>query len=359
MQKTEKRLKKIEDLVSNYRLTLVSYALLYNTLIWVYTVFRIIAFRHQKLLKNYDIDSDIASKLSQSLYNTGLVQTYTKFYPDVSDKDGFIMYDKCDSLLFSALAWASGRNVNIELAEDKKKKGLWNRRSMKYNSCYPQYSRSTISRDMIIGLMIGAFVRRRFDILLDLHRYGRANYWIMGKGSVSKVHLGSNLESLLGLCLSSVKFKNQFNKLSQLEQMRIRLSTWKPITYSKDLKGYQFHLQTLVVILKMLATEECQSSDTAGLEGGDTWHYGFANAIKMIVLDSIDTNEDLSKARFHYSDKWIKDNLRKYPKDRLPNYEDVATHWIWEGHTSTELDTTYTGCDVLFIHKILSEFARI
>jgi hypothetical protein len=106
------------------------------------------------------------------------------------DPDGFLHTDRCDSLLFSGLlahtSPVSGVEVNLAAARDEEEDGKWWRRPISYQECWESgESRSTISRDMLLGVMWATMPMsdsEALDILLPLYEYGKAHLWVMGEG---------------------------------------------------------------------------------------------------------------------------------------------------------------------------------
>jgi hypothetical protein len=361
--------KKIEKTLSNYKSFVYFYAILMNLIAWLGALVHLITLKHHLLLRIRKPLINTADCVADELMASGHVTTYRKNRLEVSDIDGFIETKKCDSLLFSSLYWAAGMNVNITMAQDKHTPGRWYRRSWRYPQCYPQFSGSTISRDMLIGLMVGAFFQSDFVILLDLHRYGRKRCWLMGEGMFTRIHFGSSLEALLAKCMLHPKFSKYYKKLSLYERARMRVSALKPITYSKGLSGYQAHLQTLVAILKIFAQGGYTDEDTKALLFEPD--YNFSNLLATIVAASdpkyYDFNDISSLAISKVSPMGILNKvqglLSHYPADRLPHSSDVSTHWVWEDSepvcSDDDSDVTHSGGDILFLYKVCRNLVRL
>lgn len=347
MEKLKTYAKKLEMKLSEYKSFVVFYALVMNFLGWVLALIQILTLRHHRISYVKRIHSSDVRHLKyiiDRLDEAGLKSTYRRYSSEIIDKDGFIEYKTCDSLLFSSLYWASGMNVNIKMAEDKLEPGRWYRRSIRHNQCYPKYSKSTISRDMLIGLMLGAFVRGEFDILLNLHRYGRKNLWLMGDGAFTRIHLGSGLESTLALCLMHPKFASKFKGLQRKERVRIAISSWKPVTYGTNLKGYQKHLLTLHLILRILVNGGLQKAEIDALVDEEWGHSDLLHHAVSTVWHTWKTTEP-----------YLSQIIEKYPKDRLPTNEDFETKWLWEGNESFNphhKENVHSGGDILFLHAV-------
>jgi hypothetical protein len=100
------------------------------------------------------------------------------------DEHGFIDTEHCDSLLFSGLLAYGGGDVSILAAE--RSPGEWLRRPTSYQECWENgESRSTISRDQLLGVMWATQAmedEEALAILVPMYDYGKANNWIMGEG---------------------------------------------------------------------------------------------------------------------------------------------------------------------------------
>lgn len=103
-------------------------------------------------------------------------------YLDIKqDQHGFVATDHCDSTLFSGMLSAGGMRVNMTAAE--KSPGEWLRRPTSYPECWGcGKSRSTISRDMLLGVYWDAWRHGDLPMLERLWRYGVKHGWRMGKG---------------------------------------------------------------------------------------------------------------------------------------------------------------------------------
>lgn len=356
--------KGLEKGVSKYRWIAVLYAMIMNMLSWLLAGIQLLTFTHHKYKpvktaykeRLYELLNEINDKLSNQL------ATYRKNYGEVTDEDGFIEYKKCDSLLFSSLYYAAGMDVNITMAQDKGTPGKWYRRNIRHQQCYPAFSGSSISRDMLIGLMVGAFMRSNFTILLDLYNYGKKHSWLMGEGALSRIHLGSTLENTLALCLMNSKFSNEFNKLEFWQKLRIRISSFKPVVYGKGLKKYQLHLQALTVFLRVLAQGGFTNQDILAVRDGSRDYLNETNLLMIILYAATPNQSDNLNniyASFHASA--IVDRLSIiYPIYQLPSSDRIGSHWLWEGNERVTPPRDeegggnyYSGGDILFLQKFV------
>ena len=127
----------------------------------------------------------------------------------------------CDGLLWASIAKAAGVG-QIHLTDAMGKPGEWFRSPDK--KCYPEgRSRSDISNDMLVGLMLEATDK----ILYDLYEYGKKNAWIMGRGDIGATLMKPAVRNLLGT------------------KLNIKLGERMPFVW--DEKDYVRHIQSLMI----------------------------------------------------------------------------------------------------------------
>jgi hypothetical protein len=212
---------------------------------------------------------------------------------------GWIHTDKCDALLWSALlAVSKGEAIDITAARNED--GQWFRRPAK--DCFATGgSKSTISRDMLTGLMIYALHFKDEDVINKLWDYGAARAWRMGDGDPSRTIMSPGLVGMLADIREHVTGKKSF------------LST-VPQVYSTE-PGYTTHLSLLGLYIR-----------------GKVGKFGISetNAIKDIVAKN--PNNPLALA-IHA--KYIDGNftasadvlMRDWPEGRLPTTSDWCEEW--------------------------------
>lgn len=97
------------------------------------------------------------------------------------DVHGFVEAEKCDSLFLSGLVSSAGYDVDIEAAEGEP--GEWFRRPTSYPECWASgESRSTISRDQLLGLYWHIWTHGDLAMAERLWDYGMERGWKMGDG---------------------------------------------------------------------------------------------------------------------------------------------------------------------------------
>jgi len=112
---------------------------------------------------------------------------YTTLIEPFRDHNGFILAEKCDSLLFSGLYSAAVGGTNILAAYDGSR---WHRRPA--HDCSPTLgnSRSTISRDMILGLLWSIWKNKNLDIANQLMSDLRSKaYYLRGEGTPGELFM--------------------------------------------------------------------------------------------------------------------------------------------------------------------------
>ncbi|MFA5999970.1 MAG: hypothetical protein WC783_03270, partial [Candidatus Paceibacterota bacterium] len=117
---------------------------------------------------------------------------YISLIKEAQDNHGFIESQKCDSLIFTSLVGCLPEvNVDIKAAFDSKT-GTWQRRPIE-RPCYPAHSKSTISRDQLLGLAWYTFYNKKLDISEQIVKYAINHAGYMGKGSLSRINIRPSL----------------------------------------------------------------------------------------------------------------------------------------------------------------------
>lgn len=122
------------------------------------------------------------------------------------------MDERCDSLLFTALWSTACGPIDLSSWEDTEKPGKWHRNPQR--DCFlngaANGSKSSISRDMFLGLWHHLLSSGDAQNAKEIVEYGQANNWIMGEAEDN--------ETLLSRCLLSPQLislaKDIYAKLS-------------------------------------------------------------------------------------------------------------------------------------------------
>jgi hypothetical protein len=153
------------------------------------------------------------------------------------DPNGFIDVEHCDSLLFSSLN-AVGADITIDIYSARNEQGQWFRRPLDYPECYASgFSKSSISRDMLLGLMWYLWSTRDLQGLQALYDYGEERNWIMGEGDSARINLRLGLQTTLEAAIRRLKG----DRLPLIELA-------DPFLGSPT--GYEAHLQVLHILLR-------------------------------------------------------------------------------------------------------------
>lgn len=247
--------------------------------------------------------------------------------------NGFIMTDKCDSLLFSSLA-AIGMNEEIDILAARNETGQWFRRPSK--DCFEKKeSASTISRDMFIGLLYYLYEYKKTEIVEDLWNYGMENGWEMGEADSVKTTLGRVIwtPATIGL-LAEIRYQ-----LNGKESFSRHL----PTVYNTQ-PGFTSHLSLLIISLYGKMLGGISDNQLGAVEDilKHSPNNAFAEAIHARYTDG-----NMSRA--------ISLLLKKFPSNRLPNDRDWCEEWYFQ---RTDNDTNlepcsgnheHTGGDFIFV----------
>lgn len=262
-------------------------------------------------------------------------QTYLELIKGVDDDHGFVESDRCDSLLFSGLAAYGGHDVAITAARDNET-GRWHRTP--YHDCYrnerrdidaSRRSKSTISRDMLVGAMWALYGAGDLGSLERLIDYGRRNNWVMGKGSLDRTYLTPAFQDTL-------------------YRMTGRTYKGPPYLWIDPRSEHQRN----VVALHILLRGELEGSISAEM----------LDLVREFKKDS-PMNALFSYVWHRFSDGHQAETIELlemiFPPDRLPTSSDWCAEYLWmrddDGSDWMPCDEgrTHSGADFLFVSKLL------
>lgn len=238
---------------------------------------------------------------------------YKALIPLISDRDGFIYTNRCDSLLFSSLTSMGGLPLNIEAAEAEP--GRWVRRPLSYPECYASGgSKSSISQDMLLGLVYWSWRHERSDILKRIWDYCEAHRVLsrckMGEGAASRVWMAPALQAMIAQALFKLTG-------TDIEIRNLRAPSVVVMT------GYQAHLQVVGILMR-------------GELYGDILESEFDTLRQQAEREP--TNPLFQVAYHKFLDGNYDEALRliasQYPKARLPNIHDWCSEWKLERDSS-------------------------
>jgi len=182
--------------------------------------------------------------------------TYLSLLPSAQGPGGFIESQACDSLLFTSLL-ASVNVPGIQVQAAEVSPGQWLRRPASMPECFSNgLSRSTISRDQLLGVLWWAWRTNQTQVAKDLWTYGESRDWFMGKDSAAGTH---TLFTPLVPLLARIRYKQtgfdhpaRFLPLaSEFDQNKI---------------GFEAHLQVLQLVLDSKIKGNISASGSYRLE---------------------------------------------------------------------------------------------
>lgn len=212
----------------------------------------------------------------------------------------------CDSLLFAGLYAATGGRPDLTSARDNT--GKWFRRPISAGNCYPDESKSEISRDLYLGLLWGAWRTKNLSIVEGIAEFGENRNWNMGEGDPSRTFLTPQIISTLYKIIYSLGGKRQKSK----EGFDV---------VNAKIKGFQAHL----LVIHCLLRGELDGSATS--ECFDVFKYQAErqpkNALFQIAYHYYyDGNQDDAIA--------ILMDETYFPANRLPSGKDRCEPYLWQ-----------------------------
>lgn len=257
---------------------------------------------------------------------------YLALFKQKQDDSGFILTDKCDSLLFSCLAGCvQGVDIKVDVARIDE--GTWLRRPMFYLECYEcGDSKSTISRDQLLGLAWYAWCNKRLDISEGIIKHALKNFGIMGKGVLSRTFIGGGLLSTFAW----ISYRLGGPSRPWLRFISVGISSTRGII------DFQAHLQVLHYHLRSEITGHQRDrgrSQEIALEHAKRTDN--KNSYFNCVAGLLDRNETLL-------------DIALFPDDRLPQDADRFSGWLWERDPGFDWcggldpDKQHTGGDFLW-----------
>ena len=244
---------------------------------------------------------------------------------------------KCDGLLFNSLAAYAGQSIDVMKAE--KESGLWERHPS--FSCYPEESKSTISKDMMSGLILYLFMSKNFDALER----------ILTRCNDNKVAGGLGCE--IGEAIDQETYWSRvvlpISTINEIEEMLNKRPTPEP----QKVVGFTDHLESLKLYRSALLHKGLTVYEVENLR---------------ILKESSPNNAVYSSLYHKYTDGNFSKAIsvlmdeRYFPSDRLPTDCDRKSHYIFERDEDDDWqpkpDCTgevHPGIDLTFVVKIMEE----
>jgi len=246
-----------------------------------------------------------------------------------ADSNGFVDTDKCDSLLETAL---TNPNANIFAAEVEP--GTWLRRPQGYIECFAAgESRSTISRDQLLGVMLRCVNTRNIGCLKRLWDHGESTSWRMGENGWEHSIFTPDYIAVLAQAIYEVsRGKNDYT------------ARWFKFPVLSPETGYKAQLQVLFLMLREKVYGSLDSS---------------AERLFDQLADQNPRNPLMQVAAGRH-DQAANILLNEWPNGRLPTSSDWCTNWkLSEAPTGNGLKPcpeegrVHSGGDLLFVGRII------
>lgn len=268
-------------------------------------------------------------------------EVYSNLVKYKTDENGFILTEACDSLLFSGLLSAAKVNMQVDIRAAQDENGNWHRRPN--HDCGPEFdnSRSTISRDMMIGLMWHLWRHQDVNTATELLDDLKSNlYFMEGEGTAGELLWTPAMLSTLA------------HLILKLDGPRYPLELALPVSYSEE-PGYVAHLIAFHIGLRgeILGGITSSELDLLKLHKEREEQNPLFQAVYHKYLDG---NQDKAINLLLNSQEWPANNLPTtvehcdaWPIQRDYSEKDWGPCNPYEEHTGAELIIIYE----LFIRK--------
>jgi hypothetical protein len=230
----------------------------------------------------------------------------------------------CDSLGFTSLCKMSGGCAEVDIYKAEGEPGRWYRNES--HDCYPNNSKSDISKDMFIMLWPYLYLKGDKPALKRIWDYGQSNGWVMGRGPLSRTYMVPPLVLVL-------------------QEMILRLSVLPEAVPAHEKKaGYEKHLDVMAIFTRGIMRGGISEADYELLR----------------VYQNESPNNALVTALYHKYKDGNQDetiaillNTSLFPEDRLPNAKDRCEEYLWQRNPGSDWepcdsDKTHDGVDYLF-----------
>lgn len=258
----------------------------------------------------------------------------------VADDAGFVDTAHCDSLQHSGLIAAAGVPVDMRAAELEP--GRWLRRPTSHPECWAAgESRSTISRDQLLGVLWWAWTIKDAQAVRDLWNYGEANTWRMGEGRYNGLDTVLSYNDVILLARLCMRLEADCGSNSRKFQFFSPLFMGTPV-------GFERHLEILRI---MLFWEIDGHAPYNGMERlnqhalEQLWNPLPVAALAARGLADPDQVDQRIKAL-------------GYPDDRLPASQDWCSHWVVETEDGSDPCPneahTHSAGEILFMWRLFN-----
>jgi len=259
------------------------------------------------------------------------------------------VHSKCDGLLFTSLHGVACSYVAID--EFQKEPGLW-KRSPTHDCFAKGESRSGISNDMIIGLLLYAWQHQRPDIPENLIKYGEDHGWDMCGGE------HDSEETRLSRCIIKPTLKATVYevavKLGYDCNDRCHLARAIPQVWNPHDTGFTAHLTQLHILLRGHVQRGINDNQLAQLR----WQKDRVTTNALFQASyALFTSGDMT-------DAWEILRGLHFPADRLPGSGEHCTEYLWQRDPGADWlpcpgdSREHYGTDFLFASMVVLGWLR-
>jgi len=250
---------------------------------------------------------------------------------------------RCDGLLFTALRGISCGDIDVSHFESEVEPGQWFRDPEK--SCFipdslDNGSDSTISKDMLLGLMHYFWYSRDLNGVNRTIDYGKAHSWVMGEAK-DDITLAS--KCLMPPGQISILYDIQ-SKLSA-----IPLTTTNTDIFSEN-TGFRAHLDVLAILLgaSVRGTISTSQVETLKAQAKRQPRNALYQAAYALYTDG---NQSATEALLF--------DESRFPKDALPTTKNICSDYLWtDDDTPSDYEPcpdhseTYEGLDLIIAASV-------
>jgi hypothetical protein len=253
------------------------------------------------------------------------------------DPFGFIMTDQCDSTLFSGLLSAA---MPVEILAAQSAPGVWHRRPG--HDCGPSFgnSRSSISRDMMVGVFYYLWYNDDLKSATELMEDLKSNdYKLRGEGTVGELLMTPAMMNTLAELIKKMGGKSYERELLM------------PAVFGKE-DGFVAHLTVWHILLRGQILGAITDLDKDILS-----HHRHRQPKNPFFLAAYHKYTD---GNFDEPVTLLMDDS-EWPNDRLPTQKEHCSNWPIE-RDYTEKDwgpcnegspKVHSGAELILIYKII------
>jgi len=272
-------------------------------------------------------------------------QTYLRLYKNALDKAGFV--EGCDGLLFTSLLVASGLNQDIEQAESRTEPGRWYRSAEQ--DCYPTgQSRSSISRDMLLGLSLALWQTSDGSAVNRLLLFSQKNKGVLGDAIDG--------EELAGAATMSPSLLSLYSELDYQLNGRTSANRGYFPELGKTFVGFEAHLMALRLVMKATLYGGLIDSDFDLIAAQVSTQP--QNALFQGIYHALTDGNGNAAADILLNEKY-------FPPNALPGSTERCELYLWQRDQNSKdwqpcpaENKTFPAVDFFWIYALLSNSFR-